>query len=74
MFLTSKKDKRDVIVSLGNRSGRCRKGAVLYEKIVENKRKRKYKISQLDRLRYRTRYFKNAGIIGSKEFVAEVFD
>jgi putative transposase len=28
-------------------------------------------ISRIDRFRYRTRYFTDSGIIGSKEFVAE---
>ena len=36
-----------------------------------NKEKRKdFKITQASRLRYRTRYFTDSGIIGSKEFVA----
>ena len=43
-------------------------------KIVNKECRRKYKISRSDRFRYRTRYFADAGIIGSKEFVAEVFD
>ena len=30
-------------------------------------------ISRVDRFRYRTRYFTDSGIIGSKEFVAEHF-
>ncbi len=50
------------------------KGAVIDQKIVSKERKRKYKISRVDRFRYRSRYFTDAGIIGSKEFVAEMFD
>ena len=50
------------------------KGAVIEQKIVDKERKRKYKISRVDRFRYRSRYFTDAGIIGSKEFVGEVFD
>ena len=43
-------------------------------KIVKRERRRKYKISRSDRFRYRTRYFTDAGIIGSKAFMGEVFD
>ena len=50
------------------------KGAVIDEKIVDKERKCKYQISRVDRFRYRTRYFTDAGIIGSKAFVSEVFD
>ena len=50
------------------------KGAVIDQKVVDRERKRKYAISRADRFRYRSRYFTDAGIIGSKEFVGEVFD
>jgi hypothetical protein len=50
------------------------KGAVIDQKIVDKERKKKYKIRRVDRFMYRTRYFTDAGIIGSKEFVGEVFD
>ena len=50
------------------------KGAVIDEKIVKKERLRKYKVSRVDRFRYRCRYFNDAGIIGSKAFVGEVFD
>jgi REP element-mobilizing transposase RayT len=50
------------------------KGAVLDRKVVERERKRKYRVSRVDRFRYRSRYFSDAGIIGSREFVGEVFD
>jgi hypothetical protein len=50
------------------------KGAVLDRKVVERERKRKYRVSSVDRFRYRSRYFTDAGIIGSREFVGEVFD
>ena len=43
-------------------------------KIVRKERKKKYKVSRVDRFRYRCRYFNDAGIIGSKAFVGEVFD
>ncbi|MFP4429238.1 MAG: transposase [Desulfovermiculus sp.] len=50
------------------------KGAVIEQKIVDRERKRKFKVRRVDRFMYRTRYFTEAGIIGSKEFVGEVFD
>ena len=50
------------------------KGAVIDQKVVDRERKRQYAISRADRFRYRSRYFTDAGIIGSKEFVGEVFD
>ena len=36
-----------------------------------NERKKGFEISRVDRFRYRTRYFTDSGIIGSKEFVAQ---
>jgi predicted AlkP superfamily phosphohydrolase/phosphomutase len=50
------------------------KGATIDQKIVDKERRRKYKVQRVDRFMYRTRYFTDAGIIGSKEFVGEVFD
>ena len=50
------------------------KGAVIDQKVVNRERKRKYKMSRTKRFLYRNRYFTDAGIIGSKEFVGEVFD
>lgn len=44
---------------------------VIDEKIVAKERKKEFEISRVDRFRYRTRYFTDSGIIGSKEFVAE---
>ena len=43
-------------------------------KIVEQERKKGYRLSRTDVFRHRCRYFSDSGIIGSKEFVAEVFD
>jgi hypothetical protein len=37
--------------------------------IVENERQNNYKIKRIDRFRYRTRYFTDSGIIGTKDFV-----
>jgi putative transposase len=44
---------------------------IIDDKIVAKQRKRKFDITRIDRFRYRTRYFTDSGIIGSKEFVAE---
>ena len=50
------------------------KGAVIEQKVVDRERRRKYKVSRVDRFLYRTRYFTDAGVIGSREFVGEVFN
>ncbi|MFZ5570504.1 MAG: transposase [Thermodesulfobacteriota bacterium] len=39
------------------------------ENTVEKERKKGFRITRVDRFRYRTRYFSDSGIIGSKEFV-----
>jgi hypothetical protein len=36
------------------------------EKTVKIERKKDYKITQIDRFKYRTRYFSDSGIIGTK--------
>ncbi len=43
---------------------------VIDNDIVEHERKKKYEIKRIDRFRYRTRYFTDSGIIGTKEFVS----
>jgi hypothetical protein len=44
---------------------------VIDDKVVAKERKKEFEISRINRFRYRTRYFTDSGIIGSKEFVAE---
>jgi len=44
---------------------------VIDDKVVAKERKKEFEISRISRFRYRTRYFTDSGIIGSKEFVAE---
>jgi REP element-mobilizing transposase RayT len=39
--------------------------------IVEKERKKKYEIKRVERFRYRTRYFTDSGIIGTKEYVSK---
>ena len=46
---------------------------VIDNEIVEHERKKKYEIKRIDRFRYRTRYFTDSGIIGSKEFVSKTY-
>ncbi len=42
-------------------------------KIVIEERKRNFEISRTDRFLYRTRYFTDSGIIGSREFVSGTY-
>jgi len=43
---------------------------VISEKILEKERNREFELSRSNRFRYRTRYFTDSGVIGSKEFVS----
>ena len=52
-----------------NRPDKMQAG-VIDPKVVAKERKTDFKISRISRFRYRTRYFTDSGIIGSKEFVA----
>jgi hypothetical protein len=47
------------------------KGSQIAEKTIEKEIKRDFKISQIDRFKYRTRYFSDSGITSTKEFVAK---
>jgi REP element-mobilizing transposase RayT len=42
---------------------------VIDPKVIAKECKKEFKISRISRFRYRTRYFSDSGIIGSKEFV-----
>ena len=44
---------------------------VIEDKVIIKERKRKYKLSRADRFLYKTRYFTDSGVIGSKAFVSE---
>jgi len=46
------------------------KAKVIDPRIFYREKRKGFKITQASRLRYRTRYFTDSGIIGSKEFVA----
>ncbi len=53
-----------------NRPGKMQ-AKVIDDKVVAKERKKEFEISRISRFRYRTRYFTDSGIIGSKEFVSE---
>ncbi len=46
---------------------------VIDDKILEKERNREFELSRSDRFRYRTRYFTDSGVIGSKEFVSKTY-
>ncbi len=49
------------------------KGKGIEQKTVEKERKKDYRITRTDRFIYRTRYFTDSGIIGSKDFVRQQY-
>jgi hypothetical protein len=49
------------------------KTKVIGDRILEKERKREFEFSRNDRFRYRTRYFTDSGVIGSKEFVSKTY-
>jgi hypothetical protein len=44
---------------------------VIKDNVLERERKREFELSRSDRFRYRTRYFTDSGVIGSKDFVSK---
>jgi putative transposase len=48
-------------------------GIEVGDRILEKERKREFELSRNDRFRYRTRYFTDSGVIGSKEFVSKTY-
>ncbi len=46
---------------------------VIDDKVVEKERNREFELGRSDRFRYRTRYFTDSGVIGSKEFVSKTY-
>jgi REP element-mobilizing transposase RayT len=46
---------------------------VIEKTVVEKERKKEFKINKVDRFRYKTRYFTDSGIIGTKEFVSNTY-
>ncbi len=47
----------------------CRSSETINKDVLKKERKVKYTTTRINRFRYRTRYFSDSGIIGSKEFV-----
>jgi REP element-mobilizing transposase RayT len=47
---------------------------VIEHKVVAKERKKEFKINRINRFRYRTRYFTDSGIIGSKKFVSKNYE
>jgi hypothetical protein len=47
----------------------------VYEKtgLVKDQEPKEYDLNAIDRFKYRTRYFSDSGIIGSKEFVNRIY-
>ena len=43
---------------------------VIEDKVLEKERSRDFELSKSDRFKYRTRYFTDSGIIGSKQYVS----
>jgi REP element-mobilizing transposase RayT len=50
------------------------KGAVIAEEMVAEERKKGFRLKRVELFRYRCRYFTDAGVLGSKRFVREVFE
>jgi len=46
-------------------------GRIIKNDMVEHERKNDFELNRIRRFRYRTRYFTDSGIIGTKEFVSE---
>ena len=46
-------------------------GRVIKNEMIEHERKNDFELNRIRRFRYRTRYFADSGIIGTKEFVSE---
>ncbi|MDZ4183825.1 MAG: transposase [Desulfuromonadales bacterium] len=49
------------------------KGASIPEKVVEAEEQKGFELTATDRLLYRTRYFTDSGVIGTKAFVADCY-
>ena len=43
---------------------------IIDDKVIAKERRKEFEVRRIDRFRYRTRYFTDSGIIGSKEFVS----
>ncbi len=50
------------------------KGMSINEAVIEKEMDKDYKLTGIDRLRFRTRYFTDSGIIGTKGFVSHYYE
>lgn len=50
-----------------------KKGASIEEKIVERETDASFNLSRIQRFKYRTRYFSDSGIIGTREYVSTIY-
>lgn len=50
------------------------KGASIGDRVIEKERDKNYELTTVDRLRYKTRYFTDSGIIGTKGFVSRHYE
>ena len=50
------------------------KGASIDEEILVKERGKNYELTPMDRLRFKTRYFTDSGIIGTKSFVSRYYE
>jgi REP element-mobilizing transposase RayT len=62
---------REFVYEVGALEGS--KGAKIENEVLEQERKKDFELTGADRFRYRTRYFTESGIIGSKEYVRQNF-
>ncbi|GAF89146.1 unnamed protein product, partial [marine sediment metagenome] len=62
------KDKRDGLTYY--REFVYKKGGI---DSIDKEGKKEFELKEIDRFRYRTRYFTDSGIIGSKEFVSGMY-
>ena len=50
------------------------KGVSINEAVIKKERNKDYKLTTIDRLRFKTRYFADSGIIGTKGFVSHYYE
>ena len=50
------------------------KGASIEDSVIDSERDKNYELTKVDRFRFRTRYFTDSGIIGTKGFVTHYYE
>jgi REP element-mobilizing transposase RayT len=64
-------DRPEKMVTPVPSSGATGQAGVIDRKVLEKERENDFELDRVRRFRYRTRYFTDSGIIGTKEFVSE---